>query len=70
MHEQQTIHKEKEREELLKAANFPFIHPTSTDNPSDKTEKSTPTKYATKTTRSLTQKENTAFTTMTTKSAG
>jgi hypothetical protein len=55
----------KEQQELLKAANFPLIHPTSIDNPFDKTVKSTPTKNATTTTRSSTQKENTV-TTMTT----
>ena len=33
----------KEREELLKAANFPFYYPTSTDHPSEKKVKSTPT---------------------------
>jgi hypothetical protein len=40
----------KEREELLKAANFPFIYPTSTDHPSEKNTKSTPTKHAPKNT--------------------
>jgi hypothetical protein len=34
----------KEREELLKAANFPFIYPTSTDRPSEQKTKSTPNK--------------------------
>jgi hypothetical protein len=38
----------KEQEELLKAANFPFNYPTSTDHPSEKEAKSTPTKHATK----------------------
>jgi hypothetical protein len=40
----------KEREELLKAANFPFNYPTSTDHPSEKKTKSTPTKHAPKNT--------------------
>jgi len=40
----------KEREELLKAANFPFNYPTSTDHPSEKKAKSTPTKHAPKNT--------------------
>jgi hypothetical protein len=34
----------KEREELLKAANFPFNYPTSTDHPSEKKAQSTPNK--------------------------
>jgi len=40
----------KEREELLKAANFPFNYPTSTDCPSEKQAKSTPTMHAPKNT--------------------
>jgi hypothetical protein len=40
----------KEREELLKAANFPFNYPTSTDHPSEKKAQSTPTKHETKNT--------------------
>jgi hypothetical protein len=38
----------KEREELLKAANFPFNYPTSTDGPSEQNTKSTPTKHTPK----------------------
>ena len=44
----------KEWEELLKAANFPFNYPTSTNPPSENSEKkakSTPTKHATKNTQ-------------------
>jgi hypothetical protein len=40
----------KEREELLKAANFPFNYPTSTDHLSEKKAQSTPTKHETKNT--------------------
>jgi hypothetical protein len=40
----------KEREELLKAANFPFNYPTSTDGPSEQKTKSTPTKHTPKNT--------------------
>jgi hypothetical protein len=40
----------KEREELLKAANFPFNYPTSTNCPSEKKAQSTPTKHAPKNT--------------------
>jgi hypothetical protein len=58
----------KELEELLNAVNFnfPLIHHSSTESPSDKTVKSTPTKNATTTARSSTWKENTKVTTMTT----
>jgi hypothetical protein len=56
----------KEREELLKTVNFPFIHPTSTDSPRDKTVNSTPNKNATTTARSSTWEENATVTTMTT----
>jgi hypothetical protein len=45
----------KEREELLKAANFPFNYPTSTDRPSEQKTKSTPTKHTPKNT--LNEKE-------------
>jgi hypothetical protein len=41
----------KEREELLKAANFPFNYPTSTNCPSEQKTKSTPTKHTPKNTR-------------------
>jgi hypothetical protein len=51
----------REQEELLKAVNFPFIHPTSTNSPSDRKVKYTPTKNATTTTWSSTQKEKTAI---------
>jgi len=37
----------KEQEELLKAVNFPFNYPTTTDCPSEKKAKSSPTKHAT-----------------------
>jgi len=58
----------KEREELLKAANFPFYYPTSTDHPSEKKVKSTPTpsekkvkstptKHATKNTQKIVKEE-------------
>ena len=40
----------KEQEELLKAANFPFNYPTSTDRPSEKKAQSTPTKHGTENT--------------------
>jgi len=40
----------KEREELLKAANFPFNYPTSTDHPSENKTNSTPTKHESKNT--------------------
>jgi hypothetical protein len=40
----------KEREELLKAANFPFNYPKCTDRPSEKKAQSTPTKHAPKNT--------------------
>ncbi len=56
----------KEWNEILKAVNFLLIHPTSTNSPSDKKVKSTPTNHATTTTRSSTWKENTTVTTMTT----
>jgi hypothetical protein len=46
----------KEREELLKAANFPFNYPTSTDRPSENKTKSTPTKHTPKNT--LKEKES------------
>jgi hypothetical protein len=40
----------KEREELFKAANFPFNYPTSTNHPSEKKAQSTPTKHGTENT--------------------
>jgi len=46
----------KEQEELLKAANFPFNYPTSTNRPSENSEKkakSTPTKHETKNTQKI-----------------
>jgi hypothetical protein len=46
----------KKREELLKAANFPFNYPTSTNPPSEYSEKKakpTPTKHETKNTQKI-----------------
>ena len=43
----------KEQEELLKAANFPFNYPTSTNRPSEKKAKPTPTKHETKNTQKI-----------------
>jgi hypothetical protein len=40
----------KEREELLKAANFPFNYPTSTDHPYEEKAQLSPTKHETKNT--------------------
>ena len=44
-------------EELLKAVNFPFNYPTSTNHPSEKEAKSTPTKHATKNTQKIVKEE-------------
>ncbi len=56
--EQSTMNKE--WEELLKAVNFPYIHPTNANRSSEKKVKSTLTKKTTKNTWTLTsQKENT-----------
>ena len=43
----------KEQEELLKAVNFPFNYPTTTDCPSEKKAKSSPTKHATTNTQKI-----------------